>query len=80
MAAVIRLKRLGTKKKPFMRIVVMDKASARDGRSIEQIGYYDPTKNPPTIKIDKEKALRWIKVGAVASDTVRSLFKKEGIV
>lgn len=80
MAVVIRLKRFGTKKKPHSRIVVTDKRSARDGRFIEQIGFYDPSKSTPILKVDKEKALHWIKMGAVASMTVRSLFKKEGIL
>jgi small subunit ribosomal protein S16 len=80
MAVVIRLKRFGTKKKPHSRIVVTDKRSARDGRFIEQIGFYDPSKSMPLVKVDKERALHWIKAGAVASMTVRSIFKKEGII
>ncbi len=79
MAVVIRLKRFGTKKKPHSRIVVTDKWSARDGKFIEQIGFYDPAKSTPIIKINKERALHWIKMGAVPSQTVLSLFKKEGV-
>ncbi|MFH0839308.1 MAG: 30S ribosomal protein S16 [Candidatus Omnitrophota bacterium] len=77
---VIRLKRLGTKKKPHSRIVVMDRRSSRDGKSLEQLGFYDPSKNPPAIKINKERAQHWLKVGAQPSETIRSLFKKEGII
>ena len=80
MAAVIRLKRLGTKNQPHSRIIVCESSSARDSRIIENIGYYDPSKNPPYIKIDKAKAEKWLKVGAKASETVRSIFKKQGIV
>ena len=60
----IRLKRMGMKKKPFYRVVVADERSPRDGRFIEEIGYYDPMKKPSDIKIDKEKALDWMKKGA----------------
>lgn len=79
MAVVLRLKRMGTNKKPFYRIVATDQRSPRDGRFIEEIGYYDPKKNPADIKIDKERALYWIKNGAKPSETVRSLIKKQGI-
>ena len=79
MAVVLRLKRIGTNKKPFFRIVATDKRSPRDGRFIEELGYYDPKKNPAVIKVKKERALYWLKVGAKPSLTVKSLFKKEGI-
>ena len=76
----IRLKRLGAKKAPFYRIVVADAKTRRDGREIETIGYYDPTKNPTVVKIDEEKALKWLNDGAIATDTVRSLLSKNGIM
>jgi len=79
MAVVLRLKRMGTNKKPFYRIVATEKTSPRDGRFIEEIGYYDPKTNPANVKIDKEKALYWLKNGAKPSVTVRSLLKKQGI-
>lgn len=80
MSVKIRLRRLGAKKAPFYRIVVADSRKARDGRFIEQIGYYDPLKNPPVISIDAEKALKWLAVGAQPSDTVASLLKKAGVI
>ncbi|AIS52548.1 30S ribosomal protein S16 [Thermoanaerobacter kivui] len=80
MAVRIRLKRFGAKKKPFYRIVVADSRSPRDGRFIDEIGYYNPVAQPAEIKIDPEKAKKWLSVGAQPSDTVRSLFKKEGII
>ena len=76
----IRLKRMGMKKHPFYRIVVADGRSPRDGRFIEEIGYYDPMKKPSDIKIDKEKALDWMKKGAQPTDTVRVLLKKSGAI
>jgi len=79
-ATKIRLKRMGAKKRPFYRVVVADSRSPRDGRFIEELGYYDPTTNPATVKIDEEKALKWLATGAQASDTVKSLFKKQGIL
>ena len=79
MAAVIRLKRFGTLKKPFHRIVVMDKRSPRDGRPIETLGYYDPKTEPANVKVKKERAEYWIGVGATPSAIVRTLFKKQGI-
>ena len=79
MAVVLRLKRMGANKKPFYRIVATEKTNPRDGRFIEEIGYYDPKKNPHDIKIDKERALYWLKNGAKPSVTVRSLLKKQGI-
>ncbi|KJS18928.1 MAG: 30S ribosomal protein S16 [Clostridiaceae bacterium BRH_c20a] len=79
MATKIRLKRMGAKRNPFYRVVVADSRAPRDGRFIEEIGTYDPTKDPAIINIDAEKALKWINTGAQPSDTVKSLFKKAGI-
>ena len=77
----MRLKRMGMKKKPFYRMVVADERSPRDGRFIEEIGYYDPMTEPAaTIKIDAEKAQKWLKSGAQPTDTVRVLLKKSGII
>jgi len=76
----IRLKRIGMKKKPFYRVVVADERSPRDGRFIEEIGYYDPMKQPADIKIDNEKAIQWMKNGAQPTDTVRILLKKSGAI
>ena len=76
----IRLKRMGMKKKPFYRVVVADERSPRDGRFIEEIGYYDPMKKPSDIKIDKEKALNWMKKGAQPTDSVRILLKRSGVI
>jgi len=71
---------MGAKKKPFYRVVVADARSPRDGRFIEEIGYYDPATNPATIKIDEELALKWLGDGAKPSDTVKSLLQKQGIM
>lgn len=79
MPAVIRLKRFGTLKKPSHRIVVMDKRAARDSEPVETLGYYDPKTNPANVKIDKQRAEYWLGVGAIPSDTVKALFKKQGI-
>jgi len=79
LATKIRLKRMGAKKAPFYRLVVADARFPRDGRFIEEIGYYDPTKNPPQVNIDIEKAKEWLKTGAEPSETVKSLFRKAGI-
>ncbi|WP_031515345.1 30S ribosomal protein S16 [Desulfofalx alkaliphila] len=80
MATKIRLKRMGAKKAPFYRIVVADSRFPRDGRFIEEIGYYDPLKKPVVIKVDKEKAQDWLKKGAQPSETVKSLFYKAGVL
>lgn len=80
MATKIRLRRLGAKKNPFYRLVVADSNAPRDGRFIEEIGYYDPTKNPVVIKIDEEKVLQWLATGAQPSDTAKSLLRKAGIM
>ena len=79
MAVKIRLKRLGAKKAPFYRVVVADSRYPRDGRFIEEIGYYNPLTNPVEIKIDAEKAAKWISNGAQPTETVKSLLKKTGI-
>ena len=79
MATTIRLKRMGGKKAPFYRVVVADSRYPRDGRFIEEIGYYDPTKNPAVISIDEEKIRAWLASGATPSDTVKSLMKKAGV-
>ena len=70
---------MGAKKKPFYRIVVADSRSPRDGRTIEEIGYYNPNVNPAEIKVDVEAAQKWLPTGAQPSDTVRSLLKKAGV-
>ena len=80
MAVKIRLKRMGMKKKPFYRVGVADVASPRDGRFIEEIGYYNPMTEPATIKIDAEKAQQWIKNGAQPTETARTLLKKSGVI
>ena len=80
MAVKIRLKRMGAKKTPFYRIVVADSRSPRDGRFIENIGFYDSTKQPAVVQIDGDKAIEWLSKGAQATDTVRSLLSKEGVL
>ena len=80
MAVKIRLKRIGAKKAPIYRVVVADARSPRDGKFIEEIGYYDPMKEPKVIKIDEEKAKKWLEDGAQPTDTVKVLFKKSGII
>ena len=79
MAVKIRLRRMGAKKAPFYRVVVADSRYPRDGRFIEEIGYYNPLSNPVEIKIDSEKANKWISNGAQPTETVKSLLKKAGI-
>ena len=78
MAVKIRLRRMGAKKAPFYRVVVADSRFPRDGRFIEEIGYYDPTKEPAVVKIDAEKAQKWIANGAQPTDTVKAMLKKNG--
>ena len=80
MAVKIRLKRMGAKKAPFYRIVVADARSPRDGKFIESIGYYDPVTTPANVKIDEEKAMKWMDNGAQPTDTVKNLFSKQGIM
>ncbi len=80
MAVKIRLTRMGKKKAPFYRIVVADERTRRDGTPIEEIGYYDPMTEPATVKIDAEKATKWLGNGAQPTDTVRALLKKSEII
>ena len=80
MAVKLRLKRMGSKKSPFYRIVAADSRSPRDGRIIESLGYYNPTKNPAEVKIDAELAMKWLNNGAQPSDTVRNFLSKDGIM
>ena len=80
MAVKIRLKRMGMKKHPFYRVVVADVRSPRDGRFIEEIGYYNPVSQPVEMKIDDERAKYWLGVGAQPTDTVRALLKKGGVL
>ena len=80
MAVKMRLKRMGAKKRPFYRIVVADSRFPRDGRFIEEIGYYNPIETPAVVKVDKDLAIKWLKNGAMPTDTVRDLLSKEGIL
>ena len=80
MAVKITLRRMGAKKAPFYRIVVADSRYPRNGRFIEEIGYYDPAKTPVTVQIDAEKAKKWMSNGAQPTDTVRSLLKANNIL
>jgi small subunit ribosomal protein S16 len=80
MAVKMRLTRMGAKKAPFYRVIVADSRSPRDGRFIEEIGYYNPLTNPVDIKIDAEKAKKWLGNGAQPTETVKALLKKSGIV
>ncbi|MFD0959454.1 30S ribosomal protein S16 [Paenibacillus chungangensis] len=80
MAVRIRLKRIGAHKAPFYRVVVSDSRSPRDGRFIEEIGTYNPVAQPAQVSINEEKALKWLQTGAQASDTVRDLLSKAGVL
>ncbi len=80
MAVKIRLRRMGAKKAPFYRVIVADSRSPRDGRFIEEIGYYNPISEPVEVKIDADKAKTWIKNGAQPTETVKALLKKNGII
>ena len=80
MAVKMRMMRMGAKKAPFYRIVVADSRSPRDGRIIEQVGYYNPMADPAELQIDEEKAAKWLSNGAQPSDTVRGLLKKSGVI
>ncbi|MGI6717000.1 MAG: 30S ribosomal protein S16 [Eubacteriales bacterium] len=80
MAVKIRLRRMGAKKSPFYRIVVADSRYPRDGRFIEEIGYYNPMTEPAEIKLDADKAKQWIANGAQPTDTVKSILKKNGVI
>lgn len=79
MAVKIRLRRMGAKKAPFYRIVVADSRYPRDGRFIEEVGYYDPMTEPATIKLDNEKVEKWLANGAQPTETVRSILNKSGV-
>ena len=76
----IRLRRMGAKKAPFYRIVVADARSPRDGRFIEELGYYDPMKDPAEVKVDSEKVQKWIANGAQPTETVKAILTKNGII
>lgn len=80
MAVKIRLRRMGAKKAPFYRIIVADSRSPRDGRFIEEVGYYNPMTNPAEIKVDAEKAQKWLESGAQPTETVKSILTKSGII
>ena len=80
MAVKIRMKRMGSKKKPFYRLVVADSRSPRDGRIIEQVGYYNPMNEEKTLKVDAEKVQKWLSTGAQPTETVKRLLKAEGII
>jgi small subunit ribosomal protein S16 len=80
MAVKIRLRRMGAKKAPFYRVVVADSRYPRDGRFIEEIGTYNPMTDPAEIKVDADKAKKWIANGAQPTDTVKAILKKEGIL
>ncbi len=80
MATKIRLARAGAKKRPFYQVVVADERSRRDGRFIENMGTYDPTKNPAVFKLNEEKIISWLSKGAQPTDTVRQLLKRAGIL
>lgn len=79
MPVKIRLTRMGSKKRPFYRIVVANSTSKRDGRAIEQLGFYDPLTDPATVKIDADKAVMWLTRGAQPTETVADLLKKNGV-
>lgn len=80
MAVKIRLKRMGAKKRPFYRIVAADSRTQRDGRVIDEIGYYNPITTPAEVKIDEEKAIKWLNDGAAPTDTVKNLLSKAGVM
>ena len=80
MAVKLRLKRMGAKQKPFYRIVAADSRTKRDGKFLENVGTYNPVKNPAEVKVDEEKALYWLKKGAIPTETVRNILSKEGIM
>lgn len=80
LAVKIRLRRMGAKKTPFYRIVVADSRYPRDGRFIEEIGFYNPLKDPAEVKVDSEKAKKWMSNGAQPTDTVKALFKKHAVL
>lgn len=80
MATKIRLKRTGAKKQAYYRLVVADSRTPRDGRTIDEVGVYGPSENPPLLNINKERALHWLMTGAQPTDTVRSLLSRAGIM
>lgn len=80
MAVKLRLKRMGSKQRPFYRIVAADSRSPRDGRFIEVVGTYNPISEPAEVKVDAELAIKWLKNGAQPTDTVRSILSKQGIM
>ncbi len=80
MAVKLRLKRMGSKAKPFYRIIAADSRSKRDGRFLEIVGYYDPIKDASKVKVDEQKALYWLEKGAIPTDTVRNILSKQGIM
>ncbi|HHY11967.1 MAG TPA: 30S ribosomal protein S16 [Firmicutes bacterium] len=80
MAVKIRLKRMGAKKNPFYRIVVADSRTQRDGRPIEEIGYYDPTTEPATFKVHEEKAMSWLERGATPTPTAKTILRRAGVI
>ncbi len=80
MAVKLRLKRMGAKKRPFYRIVAADSRSPRDGRFIEVVGTYNPITEPAEVKVNEELALKWLKNGAIPTDTVRDLLRKQGVM
>lgn len=80
MAVKLRLKRMGSTKKPFYRIVAADSRSPRDGKFIETVGTYDPTKQPAVVSVDEELALKWLQNGAQPTDTVRNLLSSQGVM
>ncbi len=80
MAVKLRLKRMGSKQRPFYRVVAADSKSPRDGKFIETVGTYNPITSPAEVKIDSEIALKWLKNGAIPTDTVRNLLKDAGIM
>ncbi|GEK91200.1 30S ribosomal protein S16 [Alkalibacterium kapii] len=80
MAVKIRMKRMGSKRNPFYRLVVADSRAPRDGRIIEQVGTYNPISKPAEVKLDEELVMKWLRDGAKPSDTVKTLLSKEGII
>ena len=80
MAVKIRLRRMGKKKAPFYRIIVADSRSPRDGRFIEELGYYDPMTNPATVKLENEKVEKWLANGAQPTETFKSILTKNGLI
>lgn len=80
MSVKIRMRRMGSKRKPFYRIVVADSRMPRDGRFIEEVGYYNPLTNPDEVNLEEDKIFEWLEKGAQPSDTVRSLLSKAGLM